>query len=219
LREEHVVDDKIFESLVAQTKGPDVDLQYAAWDKLAESFAPHALDHVLSSVAEDRDAMVELLAGFEDIFIQSAPRSIGPLLAYFETGDPTSAAMSLVARSLGEIAYHAGEHQDPRILPATVQAIERWRTTSIESIECFLITLKNSMFVRPTRPHLDPLLLSLTEQALAEGREAGTFLIDIMNRNQTPGLQALARQLMQRFGSKSKNLWISSIRNANPPIL
>ena len=216
------MDAKRFEALVAGTKDPDVDVQRAAWDQLAESFDPKALGYVLSMVdriAADPDSFAIGWGHFEDTFIQAAPRSIAPLLGFFETGDPTSLAMSIVASSLGEIGYHAGEDQDPRIIPATVKAIERWRTTSIESIESFLITLKNCMFVRPTRPHLDPLLLSLTEQALAEGREAGTFLIDIMNRNQTPGLQALARQLMQRFGGESKNLWISSIRNANPPIL
>lgn len=216
------MDSQRFEALVAQTSDPDDEIQGLAWEALAESLDPRAIAYVLNSadrMAAEPDAFAVGLGELEDIFIQSAPRSIAPLLVYFETGDPTSAAMSLVARSLGEIAYHAGDQQDPRILPATVKAIERWRTTSIESIESFLITLKNCMFVRPTRPHLDPLLLSLTEQALAEGRQAGTFLIDIMNRNQTPGLQALARQLMQRFGIESKNLWISSIRNANPPVL
>lgn len=216
------MDSAEFDRLVAQSRDPDVEVQGAAWDALVESFDARALNYVLTHVermADHRDEYAVGPGGIEDMFIQSAPRSIGPLLEFFETGDPTSQAMHLVATSLGEIGYLAGEDQDPRIIPATVKAIERWRKTSIASIEWFLITLKNCMFVRPTRPALDPFLLSLTEQALAEGKEDGTRLIAIMNRNETPGLRELAQRIVRQYGADSNNLWVHSLREAHPPIL
>lgn len=45
-----------------------------------------------------------------------------------------------------------GDQQDPRILPPTVEAIERQRAPSIETTESFLITLMDCMLVRSTRP-------------------------------------------------------------------
>lgn len=216
------MDKQQFERLVAQSKDPDIDVQCSAWDSLAESLDPAAFAYVLEAVEEiaaNPQAYFVGLGRFEDIFIQAAPRSIGPLLEYFETGNPTSEAMWLVATCLGEIGYLAGENQDTRIIPATVKAIERWRKTSIASIEWFLITLKNCMFVRPTRPALDPLLLSLTEQALAEGKQDGTYLIDIMNRNETPGLRELAQRIVRQYGGDPKNLWVHFLREAHPPIL
>lgn len=216
------MDDTEFERLVRDTKDPNGEVQAPAWDALTASLDRRALAYVLESVeriAANPQAFETGLGDIEDIFIQSAPRSIGPLLEFFETGDPTSQAMHLVATSLGEIGYLAGEDQDPRIIPATVKAIERWRKTSIASIEWFLITLKNCMFVRPTRPALDPLLLSLTEQALAEGKEDGTRLIAIMNRNETPGLRELAQRIVRQYGADSNNLWVHSLREAHPPIL
>lgn len=216
------MDSQEFAFLVARTMDADHSVRLDAWERLTSDLTSPALDFVLQAVEREAARPESLSIGLwrvEDIFIQSAPRSIGPLLEFFETGDPTSQAMHLVATSLGEIGYLAGENQDPRIIPATVKAIERWRKTSIASIEWFLITLKNCMFVRPTRPALDPLLLSLTEQALAEGKQDGTDLIDIMNRNETPGLRELAQRIVRQYGADSNNLWVHFLREAHPPIL